>query len=175
MSIDARYIADKDSLNNITFRVLDIVRGTIVDGPGFRTAIYFAGCSHRCHGCHNPQSWDFGGGNEMTLAEIMDIVEEEDFDVTLTGGDPLYNAKDIALLAKAIKQAGHSIWLYTGFTIEQIRESEELSEPLPYIDTIVEGPFILSLRNPDLQFRGSSNQRIIKSQDFNIPKLAQNL
>lgn len=150
----------------ITFRVLDIVRGTTVDGPGFRTAIYFAGCRHQCPGCHNPQSWDFEGGTEMTLDEIIKVVEEEDFDVTLTGGDPLYEAEKIASLSKAIKELGHTVWLYTGFTIEQILESDELSKPLPYLESIVEGPFIQSLRDTDLQFRGSTNQRIIKAQDF---------
>lgn len=144
-----------------TYRVLDIVRGTTVDGPGFRTAIYFAGCDHRCPGCHNPQSWDFNAGTEMTLDEIMDIIREEDFDVTLTGGDPLYHAREIASLAEAIVKEGHAVWLYTGFTIEQIQESETLSAPLPYLEAIVEGPFIESLRDPDLRFRGSSNQRII--------------
>lgn len=144
-----------------TYRVLDIVRGTTVDGPGFRTAIYFAGCDHRCPGCHNPQSWDFNAGTEMTLDEIMGIIREEDFDVTLTGGDPLYHAREIASLAEAIVKEGHAVWLYTGFTIEQIQESETLSAPLPYLEAIVEGPFIESLRDPDLRFRGSSNQRII--------------
>ncbi len=143
------------------YKVLDIIKGTTVDGTGFRTAIYFAGCRHQCPGCHNPQSWDFNSGKEMTLSEIMEIVEEEDFDVTLTGGDPLYNPEKIAILAKRIKETGHTVWLYTGFTIEEILSSESLSLPLPYLDTIVDGPFIQSLRDPDLQFRGSSNQRII--------------
>ncbi len=101
----------------------------------------------------------------MTLSEIMEIVEEEDFDVTLSGGDPLYHPEEIAQLAKAIGERGHKVWLYTGFTIEEILASEELSLPLPYIDTIVEGPFIQALRDPDLPFRGSSNQRIIHLQE----------
>lgn len=143
------------------FRVLDIVKGTTVDGPGFRTAIYFAGCRHQCPGCHNPQSWDFNGGTEMTLEEIMEVVKEEDFDVTLTGGDPLYHPEEIAELAKAIKETGHTVWLYTGFTIEEIQASPTLSRPLKWIDTIVDGPYIEALRDPDLQFRGSSNQHII--------------
>ncbi|MDE6554323.1 MAG: anaerobic ribonucleoside-triphosphate reductase activating protein [Muribaculaceae bacterium] len=145
----------------MTYRILDIVRGTTVDGPGFRTAIYFAGCLHACPGCHNPQSWDFEGGMEMTLDELIAIIEEEDFDVTLSGGDPLYHPEEIAALAKAIKATGHKVWLYTGFTIEEIRASKELSKPLPYLDAIVDGPYIASLRDPDLPFRGSSNQRII--------------
>lgn len=148
------------------YRVLDIVRGTTVDGPGFRTAVYFAGCDHRCPGCHNPQSWDFNGGTEMTLEEIMEIVREEDFDVTFTGGDPLYMPEKIAILAKAIKEDGYGIWLYTGFTIEEIRESERLSLPLPYVDAIVEGPYIETERDPDLRFRGSRNQRIILNEEF---------
>ncbi len=97
----------------------------------------------------------------MSLEDLMEIIEEEDFDVTLTGGDPLYKPGSIAILAKAIKESGHTVWLYTGFTIEEILASPSLSIPLPYIDTIVEGPFIQSLRDPDLPFRGSSNQRII--------------
>lgn len=143
------------------FRVLDIVKGTTVDGPGFRTAIYFAGCRHQCPGCHNPQSWDFNGGTEMTLEEIMEVVKEEDFDVTLTGGDPLYHPEEIGELARAIKETGHTVWLYTGFTIEEIQASPTLSRPLKWIDTIVDGPYIEALRDPDLQFRGSSNQHII--------------
>lgn len=150
------------------FRVLDIIRGTTVDGPGFRTAIYFSGCDHRCPGCHNPQSWDFNGGEEMSLSEILNIVEAEDFDVTLTGGDPLYFPEKITELAKQIVEKGHSIWLYTGFTIEEIMSSERLSMPLPYLEAIVEGPFIESLRDTDLWFRGSSNQRIIHVDSLKI-------
>lgn len=149
------------------YRVLDIIRGTTVDGPGFRTAIYFAGCHHACPGCHNPQSWDFNAGSEMTLEELMRIIEEEDFDVTLSGGDPLYHPEEITELAKAIKTSGHKVWLYTGFTIEEIRASEKLSLPLPYLDTIVDGPYVESLRDPDLPFRGSSNQRIIPIAPLN--------
>lgn len=97
----------------------------------------------------------------MTLEELMAIIEEEDFDVTLSGGDPLYHPEEIAVLAKTIKDSGHKVWLYTGFTIEEILASEKLSLPIPYLDAIVDGPYIEALRDPDLPFRGSSNQRII--------------
>ena len=137
----------------MTYRVLDIIRGTTVDGPGFRTAIYFAGCRHACPGCHNPGSWDFNAGQEMTIEEIMEIVREEDFDVTLSGGDPLYHPEEIAELARCIQGSGHKVWLYTGFTIEEIMASERLSLPLPYLDAIVDGPFMEALRDPDLRFR----------------------
>lgn len=142
-------------------RILDIIRGTTVDGPGFRTSIYFAGCRHACPGCHNPQSWDFDGGTEMELDEIMEIVREEDFDVTLSGGDPLYQPEVVGELARLIRETGHSVWVYTGFTWEQIQESPRLMNALNDVEAIVEGPFIEALRDTDLRFRGSSNQRII--------------
>ena len=148
-------------MNNPIFHVLDIIRGTTVDGPGFRTAIYLAGCRHRCPGCHNPQSWDPEAGRLMTLDEIMQIVREEDFDVTLTGGDPLYDPQSILVLAKAIRESGYGIWLYTGYTYGEILEQEDMKAVLPYLDAVVDGPYVESLRNPDLQFRGSTNQRII--------------
>lgn len=100
-------------------RILDIIRGTTVDGPGFRTSIYFAGCRHKCPGCHNPQSWDFNGGLETDIDDIMKIVIEEDFDVTLTGGDPMYHPEIVKELSRRVKEAGHSVWVYTGFTWEE--------------------------------------------------------
>lgn len=144
-----------------SFRILDIVRGTTVDGPGFRTSIYMAGCIHRCPGCHNPQSWDFNTGNEMSLKEIMDIVKDEDFDVTLTGGDPLCSPEKTLRLVKEIKEAGYGIWLYTGYLYEEIKENKELKNIVNYVDAIVEGPYIEALKNDDVKFRGSANQRII--------------
>lgn len=147
------------------YRILDIRRGTTVDGPGFRTAIYLAGCTHRCPGCHNPESWDPSGGTLMTLEEIMTVVREEEFDVTLTGGDPLMHPATTLRLAKAIHDEGLKVWLYTGYTIEQILATPTLSAVLPYLDAVVEGPFIAALADPDLPFRGSSNQRIIRPSE----------
>lgn len=144
-----------------TARVIDIVRGTTVDGPGLRTSIYFAGCSHRCPGCHNPQSWDFNAGTEMSLCQLMEIIREEDFDVTLTGGDPLYRPAFVGALIDAVTDIGHSVWVYTGFTWEQIQASAELQTAIRKAEAVVEGPYIENLRDPDLLFRGSSNQRII--------------
>lgn len=142
-------------------RILDIIRGTTVDGPGFRTSIYFAGCRHKCPGCHNPQSWDFNGGLETDIDDIMKIVIEEDFDVTLTGGDPMYHPEIVKELSRRVKEAGHSVWVYTGFTWEEIRNDTRLMDALEYVEAIVDGPFIMSLRDTDLRFRGSSNQKIV--------------
>ena len=150
-------------------RVLDIINGTIVDGEGLRTSIYFAGCKHHCKGCHNPGSWDFNGGRDMTIDEILKIIEENRFNVTYSGGDPLYqNLDDLVLLSKKIHDLGHNIWLYTGFTIEELKKDSKYDEILDNIDVIVDGPFIEEKKDLTLKFRGSSNQRIIKKEDFKL-------
>lgn len=142
-------------------RILDIVPGTSVDGPGLRTAIYVAGCSHGCPGCHNPQSWNFGAGREMSIDEVMLEVIENDFDVTLTGGDPMYSAEQLIPLAARIKEAGKSIWCYSGFSYEAVMGNEPMRRLLEYVDVLVDGPYVEALRDPSLRFRGSSNQRLV--------------
>ena len=142
-------------------RVIDIVDGTSVDGPGLRTSIYFAGCDHRCPGCHNPSTWDFRAGYEMTVDQLMRRIIDNDFNVTFSGGDPLYQLQPLTALARAVKAAGKTIWCYTGFIYEDLLADKKYSELLSLIDVLVDGPFIMSLRDPDLPFRGSSNQRLI--------------
>ena len=144
-------------------RVLKIIEDTTVDGPGFRTSIYCAGCAHECKGCHNPQSWDFNGGEEMTTEEIMKIIEADPYaDVTFSGGDPMYQAEGFIELARAIRErTNKTIWCYTGFTYEALLKMPKQKELLELIDVLVDGPYVESLRDPDLLFRGSSNQRII--------------
>ncbi len=155
-------------------RILDILEETMADGPGLRTSIYCAGCAHHCPGCHNPQSWDFNAGREATVDELLAVIKEDKFcNVTFSGGDPLYQVEAFTELARRIKEeTGKNIWCYTGFTYEEILADNRLSMILPYIDTLVEGPFIQELRDPDLHFRGSSNQRIIHitpQEDDDIP------
>lgn len=146
-------------------RVLDIVEGTTVDGPGLRTSIYVAGCKHRCPECHNPQSWDFDAGREMTEEEVFDIVRRNGFNVTFSGGDPLYSASEVALLCRRIREELHkNIWCYTGFLWESIVEKEEFFPLLQNVDVIVDGPYLAARRDTSLRFRGSGNQRIIDVQ-----------
>ena len=144
-------------------RILDIVEDTMVDGPGFRTAVYCAGCSHACKGCHNPQSWDFGGGREMEVADVMAVIKADPYaNVTFTGGDPMYQATAFAELARAIRhETDKTIWCYTGFSFEQLLTMHEQKALLALVDVVVDGPFVASLRDESLHFRGSSNQRII--------------
>lgn len=97
----------------------------------------------------------------MDQDEILAQVIENDFNVTFTGGDPIYQADALIPLARNIRQAGKTIWCYTGFLYEQIRLNDTVRELLQYIDVLVDGPFIESLRDTQLLFRGSSNQRLI--------------
>ncbi len=143
-------------------KVLNISEGTIVDGPGLRTSIYFAGCTHQCLGCHNPQSWDPDGGDEMSEEQLLEIIKYNDFPVTLSGGDPLFQLDEVTSLARRIKnELGKNIWCYTGYKWESIVHKPEYHTLLQYIDVLVDSPFILDKRDISLKFRGSSNQRVI--------------
>ena len=101
----------------------------------------------------------------MNIEEIMAAVEENGFNVTFTGGDPMANASGLFPLAKELKASGYNIWCYTGYTFEQLIKMPECRQLLDLIDVIVDGTFVSSQRDPSLRFRGSSNQRLI-----NVPR-----
>jgi anaerobic ribonucleoside-triphosphate reductase activating protein len=164
-------------------RIAGIEHNSTVDGEGWRTTIFFQGCSHHCKGCHNPQTWDFNGGNEMTLSQLMDIIEDDRKDnplidgVTLSGGDPFFQAKEVEKLCKELKERDYNIWAYTGFEFERFIEykqnpskctdekvTRDMLELLNYVDVVVDGKFIQELKTLDTAFVGSSNQRIIDVQ-----------
>lgn len=140
---------------------------SIVDGEGWRFAIFTQGCKHHCKNCHNPQTWDMRGGTQMSIDELVDTIEEAFKEnilmdgVTLTGGDPLYQPDATFSLCKKLKDLDINIWLYTGFTYEEITKDEKLMSIMKYIDVLVDGPFIESLKSLELEYRGSSNQRIL--------------
>jgi anaerobic ribonucleoside-triphosphate reductase activating protein len=103
------------------------------------------------------------GGYSMPINHILTLIKEDEFaNVTFSGGDPFYQVDAVTELAKRIKaETDKTIWCYTGFTIEEIREDPNLRKLLQYIDVLVDGPYVEALRNTDLPFRGSENQRII--------------
>ena len=146
-------------------RVINIAEGTSVDGPGLRTSIYFAGCSHHCEGCHNPQSWSPEAGRDMLEDDLLNIIAYNDFPVTFSGGDPFFQAEAVAHLARRIKEEQHrNIWCFTGYRWEQVVREPRFRPLLEQIDVLVDSPFILAQRNIQLRFRGSENQRIIDVQ-----------
>ena len=150
-------------------RVMNIIHDSVVDGEGLRTAIFFSGCSHHCKGCHNPQSWKYENGKEMTVTDIINEIKSNPIcDVTLSGGDPFYQTKEIITLVKEIKKLNKNIWIYSGYTLEEILVDEQKKELLSYCDVLVDGKFILEQRDLTLKFRGSRNQRIININELNL-------
>lgn len=143
--------------------LMDLVEDTVVDGPGFRTVIYAAGCEHACPGCHNPQSWNMRNGYPVGVDAIVRRALDDPFaDVTFSGGDPLLQVQAFTLLAQRIKnQSRKTIWCYTGYRYETVVQSKRLSMILPYIDVLVDGRYEQRLRSTALPFRGSSNQRLV--------------
>ena len=146
--------------------IIDIIEDTTVDGPGFRTAIYAAGCPNACPGCHNPESWDIKKGKQISTEEILTKVLADDFaNVTFSGGDPMFQPEGFTKLAQAIKEKSRkNIWCYTGYTFERLLHDRRQAELLQYIDVLVDGPYVESLRDRDALFRGSRNQRLIDVQ-----------
>ena len=146
-----------------TISILEIVEDTTVDGPGFRTSVYSSGCPHRCPGCHNPQSWNIDNGHPVETDEILKVILDDPFaDVTFTGGDPMFQPQGFTELAKAIREhSTKNIWCYTGYRFEDLLQNPAQKALLEQIDVLVDGRFIEALKDDELRFRGSSNQRII--------------
>ena len=148
---------------------------TIVDGEGIRFSIYLAGCSHRCKGCHNPESWNPSAGFPLTETAIKTMIDQINANplldgITFSGGDPFYNPKEfLPVIRKFHEYTKLNIWCYTGYTYETLL-ADPLRRPiLDYIDVLVDGKFEQALYSPYLEFRGSGNQRILKLKDkFNI-------
>ena len=144
-------------------RLLQYLPNSVVDGVGIRQVFFLAGCPHHCLQCHNPQSWNPNGGTYHTVDEIVKMALDNPFDVTFSGGEPLLQIDDLLQCMESIHQH-KNIWLYTGYTWEQINANEKLQQALQYIDVLVDGRFELDKRDTHLQFRGSSNQRLIDVQ-----------
>lgn len=142
-------------------RVNSVIKESIVDGEGLRYVIFVQGCNFHCKGCHNPQTWpmDSKDSKLMSIDDIfIDIKKNPLLDgVTFSGGEPMLQAKELTLLAEKIKSIGLNIWLYTGFIYESVKDNEIMK----YIDVVVDGKFDESLKILG-DFKGSSNQRIIK-------------
>ena len=155
-------------------RINSIVRESIVDGPGIRYVLFTQGCLHNCPGCHNPQTHGMDGGVEISLRELIAGLKHEAGEnplldgVTISGGEPLLQARSLVPFADAALSLGLGIWLYTGFTMEEIAsrgDPDELSL-VERADALVDGRFELDKRTLESRFAGSTNQRIIERPRF---------
>lgn len=149
-------------------RYHNITHDDMLNGDGLRVVLWVAGCSHRCKDCQNPITWDPNGGIEFRQKEIEEIFDYMSKDyisgITYSGGDPLYidNREDITNLAKVLRDRfpDKTQWLYTGYWYDDVKNLEIMK----YIDVIVDGPFINTLKDNTLHWKGSSNQRVIDVQ-----------
>ncbi len=146
-------------------RYHNITKDDMLNGDGLRVVLWASGCEHKCDGCHNKVTWDKCGGLEFDDAarkEVFDALDKSYISgLTLSGGDPLLsdNRNEITELARKVraKFPDKTIWLYTGYKWEDIRDLEIVN----HIDVLVDGKFEKSLKDTNLMWRGSSNQRVI--------------
>jgi len=147
--------------------IAGIVHESLIDGIGVRTVIFISGCKHNCPNCQNKSLFNFEYGKpfDKDMQDyIIDYINNDPLidGITLSGGDPMYSANELISFVQRIKTEckNKTIWLYTGFDFEQIKENSILK----YIDVLVDGQFIDKLKDRTLKFKGSSNQRIIDVQ-----------
>lgn len=145
-------------------RVAGIVSDSIVDGPGLRLSVFTQGCARHCPGCHNPESHDPLGGEQMPARDIADMVKRNPLlsGITLTGGEPMEQAAACLALVRMLPDE-QTVWVYSGYTYEEIIEAPdaEMRLLLDACDVLVDGPFDKEQRSLSLPFRGSRNQRLI--------------
>ncbi len=151
-------------------RIAGTVNDSIVDGDGIRFTIFTQGCPHNCEGCHNPQTHDFNGGTVADTDELLEKIKENPLldGVTFSGGEPFCQAHELAVMGKKIKSLGLNITTYTGYTFEELytnRDKNHWGELLAVTDILIDGRFILALKDWTIKFRGSSNQRYIDCQE----------
>lgn len=146
-------------------RYHNITKEDMLNGDGLRVVLWVSGCSHHCKNCQNPITWDAQDGLVFDEEAKQEIFTELDRDyisgITFSGGDPLYmeNRDDIFEFIKEVKEKypNKTIWLYTGYTWEEICDLELLQ----YVDVLVDGKFVEALKDQNLPWKGSSNQKVI--------------
>lgn len=149
----------------------DLIKYDMINGIGVRVSLFVSGCDHGCRGCFNKKTWNKCFGNEYTketedliIRELQDTNHKRD-GLTLLGGDPLFsdNVETVIKLCKRVKaETNKNIWLWTGYTLEEIKSKVELREILKYTDVIIDGKFEEDKKDLSLKWRGSSNQRVLK-------------
>ena len=150
-----------------SIRLAGMINDSIVDGPGLRFVIFTQGCPHHCKGCHNPESWEFNGGNEYLIEEIIKKIKRNPLlsGITLSGGEPLSQPEQCAIIAKEAKNLNLNVLLFSGYTYEEIVKlsliDEKINELIENTDILIDGKFENEKKDLSLRFRGSSNQRII--------------
>ena len=148
------------------------IDSSIVNGEGIRTVLFSTGCNHNCKGCHNQHLAQYDSGEDFSTTDIIKMLEKNEKitnkKVTFSGGDPFFQAKGFSKLALKLKEKGYNIWCYTGYTIEQILNSNNkyFLLLLKNVDVLVDGKFNKDLMSDAPKYAGSSNQRIINVKEY---------
>lgn len=145
-----------------TIKIAGFELGSMSDGPALRNVVFFQGCPHHCPGCHNPGTHDPTGGFKMSIKEVVNQLDDPYCDITISGGEPFAQYKELLVLLKILYKKNKKVWVYTGYTVEQL-VMMGYKEALRYIDTLVDGPYIEAQKDTTSEYRGSKNQRIIKN------------
>ena len=142
----------------------------MLNGEGIRVSLWCSGCSLHCKGCQNPQTWDFNSGIPFDTDALNELYEALDKPyiqgLTLSGGNPMDNLPEVLHICRTVKEKfpNKDIWLYSGYTFEELQQSQVAMCVLEYVDVLVDGPYIEEQRNISLPWRGSTNQRVIDVQ-----------
>lgn len=148
-------------------RVSGISHDSIVDGPGLRYVVFAQGCRHACPGCHNPQTHDPSGGYDLTLDDMLVDLWRNPLltGVTFSGGEPFLQSEPLTALARMVRALGLGLWIYSGYTWEQIVSRPDWEALAEQADVIVDGLFVMEQKTISLRWRGSKNQRLISVKD----------
>ena len=153
-------------MSEVLLSVAQIIPCTEAEGPGRRFALWFQGCPLRCPGCCNPEMLPFEGGARVGVAEVLaqlDAAAAQGIEgITLLGGEPLAHAAGAAALARAARQRGLTVMVFSGYTLEAARGLPEpaVQELLAHTDILVDGPYVRELPETQRRWIGSANQRI---------------
>ena len=153
---------------NNELRLFGVANDSIVDGPGIRYVVFTQGCTHACKGCHNPNSHTLTGGFLKSIDEIIEEIDSNPLldGITLSGGEPLLQAKALISLCLEIKKRNLHIILYSGYTYEEILHlGPHQKQLLSLCDMLIDGKFEIDKSSLSLLYRGSANQRIINVQE----------
>lgn len=149
--------------------IADYKRFDVINGRGLRHSLFTSGCTHHCKGCFNAATWNFNYGQPYTeeleeqIIGDLNMPDVQIAGLSILGGEPFQNVDGLLPLVSRVRSecSGKNIWIWSGYTFEEIVADESRRELLTYCDVLIDGKFILERRNLKLKWRGSDNQRVL--------------
>ncbi|QQG33991.1 anaerobic NTP reductase small subunit [Aeromonas phage ZPAH1] len=155
-------------------KIADYKSLDVVNGWGTRSSIWFSGCDHMCKGCFSKHTWNYDNGSDMDIYKLVEKDMEDSLinrdGISLLGGDPLFHKNRGGVLRFVVwfkdKYPNKTIWLWTGYTLDEISKDVSMCGIMKYIDVLVDGRFEEELKDPNLIWKGSSNQNIYNLKEL---------